>query len=173
MLEAIADDSCFFWCINFGDPGSLNDTNALNNSSVVGASINGMLDLRTDPHMLHGVTRDWMHFLADGVCPNWAVFVKTVPQSAHSNTNAPEDCFSIGQEAIQNDFERAFGALVKKFHKLARPIRHWKEETIQNLLCACIIPHSMCCEERIKEMMCQMKVIMDIAMPLMLEMQIH
>jgi len=33
ILEAIADDSCYFWCINFGDPGLLNDINVLDTIS--------------------------------------------------------------------------------------------------------------------------------------------
>jgi Plant transposon protein len=37
ILEAIADDSCYFWFVNFGDPGSCNDINVLDKSSIVGA----------------------------------------------------------------------------------------------------------------------------------------
>jgi Plant transposon protein len=81
ILEAIADDSCFFWFVNFGDPRSCNDINVLDKSSIVGALINGTLDLKTKPYQINGTTRDWMYFLADGIYPNWAVFVKTIPKS--------------------------------------------------------------------------------------------
>ena len=66
-LEAIADDSCYFWFINFGDPGSLNDVNVLDKSSIVGALIKGQLDLKTEPYEINNNQRDWVYFLVDGI----------------------------------------------------------------------------------------------------------
>jgi Plant transposon protein len=148
-LEAIADDSCYFWYINFGSPGSLNDINVLDKSSIVGAMINGQLNLKTEPYLLNGRLRDWMYFLVDGIYPSWAIFVKTIPKAARRNRN--EEVFSAKQEGVRKDIERAFGILVKKFHLLAYPIRFWMEETIRNIVYACVILHNMCCEERIRE----------------------
>jgi Plant transposon protein len=65
ILEAIADDSCYFWYINFGAPGSLNDIKVLDKSSIVGALINGLLNLKTEPYTINGKKRDWMYFFAD------------------------------------------------------------------------------------------------------------
>jgi Plant transposon protein len=123
ILEAIADDSCFFWFDNFGDPGSCNDTNVLDKSIIVGALINGSLNLKTEPYQLNGTSRDWMYFLVDGIYPNWAVFVKIIPKSKRRTPT--ESAFARKQEHIRKDVERAFGILVKKFHILVRPICLW------------------------------------------------
>lgn len=150
ILEAIADDSCYFWFINFGDPGSLNDINVLDKSSIVGALIQGLLDIKCDPYILNGTVRDWMYFLADGIYPEWTMFVKTIPYTARHNPR--EKFFAARQEAVRKDVERAFGILVKKFHILAKPIRLWDETEIRNLIYACVILHNMCCEERLSEL---------------------
>lgn len=150
ILEAIADDSCYLWFVNFGDPGSLNDINVLDKSSIVGALISGNLDLKTEPYTINGNTRDWMYFLADGIYPDWAIFVKTISRSSQRNKN--DKRFAQKQEAFRKDIERAFGILVKKFHIIARPIRYWREETIRNLLYTCVILHNMVVEERIAEL---------------------
>jgi len=149
-LEAIADDQCHFWHINFGDPGSLNDINALDKSSIVGALISGQLDLKTEPHCVNGTERDWMCFFADGIYPEWAIFVKTIPHAAQRNQNDKRR--SKKQEAMRKDIERAFGMLAKKFHALARPIRLWNEVDIRNMICACVMLHNMMVEERINEL---------------------
>jgi len=150
ILEAIADDSCFIWFVNFGDPGSLNDINVLDKSSIVGALIKGQLDLKTEPYTINGNERDWMHFLVDGIYPPWAIFVKTTPRAAQRNRN---DCrYSKMQEAKRKDIERAFGIVVKKCHALARPIRFWSEDVVKNIVYTCCILHNVSCEERVKEL---------------------
>jgi len=149
-LEAIADDSCHVWFTNFGDPGSLNDINVLDKSSIVGALISGQLDLKTDPCVINGTTRDWMSFLVDGVHPEWEIFVKTTPRSCQRNQH--DKRHSEAQEAFRKDIERAFGILMKKFLMLAQPICCWHEATTKNLLCTCAILHNMVVEERVKEL---------------------
>ena len=140
ILEAIADGSCYFWFINFGDPGSLNDINVLDKSSIVGAIISGQLDLRTRPYTINGTIRDWMYFLVDGIYPPWAIFVKTIPLSAR--TNAEKLFFASRQEAVRKDIERSFGILIKKFQILAHPIRIRDETIIRNILYTCVILHN-------------------------------
>jgi hypothetical protein len=146
ILEAIADGWCYLWFINFGDPGSLNDINVLDKSSIVGNILRGTLDIKTEPYRIGETVRDWMYFLVDGIYPNWAIFVKTIPDTAR--TNPQRAFFSSRQEAVRKDVERAFGILVKKFHILHRPIRRRKIELIRNILYTCVILHNMCCEER-------------------------
>jgi len=149
-LEAIADDQCYLWFVNFGDPGSLNDIDALDKSTIVGALISGQLNLKTEPCYVNGTEQDWMHFLVNGICPEWAMFVKTIPSSSQRNDH--DKRFARKQEAFRKDIERAFGTLAKKCHCLARPIRRWNESTIRNMLCACVILHNMTVEERVKEL---------------------
>jgi len=149
LLEAIADDQLFMWFINFGSPGSLNDINVLDKSSIVGSLITGDLDLKTEPYYINGTRRDWMYFLADGIYPDWAIFVKTIAPTCQRNEHDKQ--YAKKQEAVRKDIERAFGVLVKKYHALARPIRLWKEEDVRNMIYACVILHNMTVEERIKE----------------------
>ena len=87
ISEAIADDACFFWHINFGNPGSLNEINAPDKSSIVGGMISGQFNLKTEPFSINGIVRDWLHFLVDGTCCDWATSVKTTQKSAR-NTKA-------------------------------------------------------------------------------------
>lgn len=77
ILESIADHRRYIWYSNFGDPGSLNDLNVLDKSSIVGAMLSGDLDIRCDPYTINGTERDWNYFLVDGIYPDWAVFVST------------------------------------------------------------------------------------------------
>ena len=87
-----------------------------------------------------------MCFLANGIHPNWAAFVKATPKDARKNDT--EQVFASKQEAVSKDIERAFGILVKKFHILAHPIGMWHKPEI---LHTCVVIHGMCIEERIRE----------------------
>jgi Plant transposon protein len=88
--------------------------------------------------------------LVDGIYPNWAIFVKTIPHAAR--VTKQEEIYSAKQEKARKDIERAFGILVvKEIHILARPVRFWEEDTLRDIVYACVILHNMCCEERIIE----------------------
>jgi hypothetical protein len=41
ILEAIADADTYMWYVFFGEVGSLNDTNILDKSSIVGSILGG------------------------------------------------------------------------------------------------------------------------------------
>ena len=45
ILEAICDSDTYIWCCFFGEPGSLNDLNILEKSTIVGSILNGMMEL--------------------------------------------------------------------------------------------------------------------------------
>ena len=72
ILEAISDHRRYIWYSNFGDPGSLNDINVLDKSSIVGAMLAGTLDISIEEYDINGNDRDWMYFLVDGIYPEWA-----------------------------------------------------------------------------------------------------
>lgn len=135
VLEAIADHRKYFWHCNFGSPGSLNDINILDGSSIVFS----MLTLKVDPYMINGRERDWMYFLVDGIYPEWAIFVTTFSDKS----DARKKKFAQAQEAVRKDVECAFGILVKRFHVLARPLRGWHEEDLKDLVHCCVILHNM------------------------------
>lgn len=111
--------------------------------------LQGALDLKTPTYTINGTSQDWLYFLVDGIYPDWAIFVKTIPIGARQ-TEA-DDHYAAMQESVRKDVERAFGILVKKFHILARPIRRWYIEDIRTMLYTCIILHNMVIEERLNE----------------------
>jgi hypothetical protein len=144
ILEAIADVDSYIWYAFFGELGSLNDMNILDKSSIVGSILDGTFDLSVEPYTVNGTTRDWMYFLADGIYPDWSIYVKTFRVAI----TRMEEVFKLSQEATRKDVERAFGVLVKRFDYLKRPLRHWFLKDIKNILLCCIIMHNMIIEER-------------------------
>ena len=144
ILESISDHRRYIWYANFGDPGSLNDLNVLDKSSIVGSMLSGYLDLRVDPYKINGIERDWNYFLVDGIYPPWAIFVNTYQDKKDPKKNR----FAMMQEAARKDIECAFGILVQKFQVLQRPLRNWYEHDIKELVHCCVILHNMVQEER-------------------------
>jgi hypothetical protein len=144
ILESIGDFRRYLWHVNFGDPGSLNDLNVLDKSSIVGAMLSGNLDLKTDEYHINGTGRDWNYFLVDGIYPRWAIFV-----NSYQITDDPRKMkFSAAQEAVRKDIECAFGVLVQEFQILQKPLKGWYLEEIKELVQCCAILHNMIQEER-------------------------
>ena len=144
ILEAIADHRKYFWSVNFGDPGSLNDINVLDKSPIVGSLLRGKLDIKVEPYNINGKERDWMYFLVDGIYPDWAIFVTTYTKP----TEKDKKVFAREQEKVRKDIECAFGILVQRFHILQRPLRQWYLEDLKCLLKCCIIIHNMVVDVR-------------------------
>lgn len=128
-LPAMCDHRHHFWHLNFGDAGSLNDVCTLEKSDIVGSRLSGALCSQMEPHDINGNSRDWMCFLADGMCPEWAIFVKT-----HSTPKQKK--FARKQEGVRKDTECAFGPLVSHFHALKRPLWGWcVEDLCESIQC--------------------------------------
>ena len=144
ILEAICDHRRYIWYANFGDPGSLNDINVLDKSSIVGAMLCGHMKIVTEPYFINGSPRDWMYFLVDGIYPPWAIFVTTFSDKSDPKRKR----FADRQEKVRKDIECAFGILVSRFHILQRPLRGWYLNEIIDLLHCCVILHNMIVESR-------------------------
>lgn len=83
------------------------------------------------------------YYLADGIYPNWATFVKTI-----SNPQSPKQAhYSKMQEAARKDVERAFGVLQARFQILDKPCRLWCSEAMAVIFRACVIMHNMIVED--------------------------
>lgn len=67
ILEAVADCDGYIWYVFFGAPGSLNDLNVLDKSSIVSGILTGEFDVKVEPYTINGTTRDWIYFLVDGI----------------------------------------------------------------------------------------------------------
>ena len=95
ILEAVASQDLWIWHAFFGLPGSLNDINVLRRSPLFQSLTSG-----TAPqveYMVNGNKYTMGYYLADGIYPEWAVFVNTVtaPQSGE------DKLFALMQEGAR------------------------------------------------------------------------
>lgn len=58
-------------------------------------------------------SRDVTYFMADGIYPNWPIFVKQI----HSPSGPAEQKFTERQESVRKDVERCFGVFQSRFGK--------------------------------------------------------
>ena len=136
ILEAIADHSTRFCHFNFGSPGSLNDINVLDRSPLFFNAVRGeapMVDFTVNHHE-HSVA----YWLADGIYPNYACFVKTIPNA----TTRMQKLFVTAQESKRKDIEREFGILQAHFHIMTSGCRLWDRRAIDTVMRTCVILHN-------------------------------
>lgn len=129
--------ACFF----FGNAGSQNDIQVLNKSPLFIHAIK-----REAPRVsytVNGTQYDMGYYLADGIYPEWAAFVKTIrkPQTEKHKLYAQR------QEGARKDVEYAFGVLQSCFDIVNRPARLWKRNDVVNIMQACVILHNMIVED--------------------------
>jgi hypothetical protein len=124
----------------FGLPRSHNDINVLERSFIFSDLAEG----RTPPINYTINSRDYTmgYYLADGIYPQWATFVKTI-SSPQGNKRKH---FAAAQELARKDVERAFGVLQAQFAIVRGPARFFHLETIKDIMMACIILHNMIIE---------------------------
>ena len=105
ILEAICDPDSYIWYSFFGEPGSLNDLNILEKSTIVGSILNGTMELHL-PEELHysinGMVCDYLYFLVDGIYPKWPIFISTV---SNATPGSKDKLFATHQEAVRKDIE--------------------------------------------------------------------
>ena len=53
VMEAICDPEMYVWYFNFGHPGSLNDINILDRSSIMAAIIKQQFDTRVEEYTIN------------------------------------------------------------------------------------------------------------------------
>ncbi|KAI3497107.1 hypothetical protein L1887_39491 [Cichorium endivia] len=79
------------------------------------------------------------YYLADGIYPNWATFVKSF---SHPITPKKKR-FKAAQEAARKDVERAFGVLKAKWAIIRQPARSVEVDRCKDIMYACLILHNM------------------------------
>ena len=83
------------------------------------------------------------YYLADGIYPEWATFVKPIPVPMGRKSQH----FVLQQAAECKDVERAFGVLQARFPIVRGTTRIWDQETLHDIMTACIIMHNMIIED--------------------------
>ena len=141
ILEAVASKDLWIWHSFFGMPGSHNDINVLQRSPIFDRLAKG-----EGPQVnfnINGNDYSMGYYLADGIYPSWATFVKTIPEPQGNK----KKYFAKAQEACRKDVEWAFGVLQSRFAIVRGPARLWDEESLGNIMRACIIMHNMIVED--------------------------
>ena len=145
-LEAVVDHNLWFWHASFGFPGTLNDINIWERSSLLESMLNGRHEEIDHPFTLDGKPFKKLYYLVDGIYPHLSRF--------HSTETDPstrlDASFKIEQEAARKDVERGFGVLKAKFLSLLHPISLHHRDDIYCLVMATILLHNMMVEERIE-----------------------
>ncbi|XP_058757479.1 uncharacterized protein LOC131630745 [Vicia villosa] len=109
-----------------GFPGMLgsidcsnNDIDVLNQSNVFNDILEGRA--ASVQYTINGSPYNMGYYLADGIYPEWATFVKTIsmPQGVKRKL------FAQHQESAGKDVERAFGVLQSSFAIIRGPTRAW------------------------------------------------
>ena len=141
ILEAVASQDLWIWHAFFGLPGSHNDINVLHRSHLFAKLAEG--EAPQVNYIINGHSYTMGYYLADGIYPKWATFVKSM-KSPLGNKNK---YFCQAQEAVRKDVERAFGVLQSRFAIVRGPARFWDKETLREIMTACIIMHNMIVED--------------------------
>lgn len=137
VAEAICGHDMYFFQAYVGLPGSLNDINIMNQTTM---QRNYMRSSAIDHKFKIGEQEyTGAYFLADGIYPDYPYLVKSIPEPL---TNKEKN-FAKVQEACRKDVERAFGRLLSKWHILATPGRCKKLKHLKYIWLACIILHNM------------------------------
>lgn len=158
VLETIADRNLRIWHCFFGSPGSMNDINILDQSNAFDSILKGE-NVQTEYFIggknLLGLICHYMflllyamqidtqfnlpYVLADGIYPEWAVFVKTIEKPMCPK----KKYFAKHQESCRKDVERCFGVLQARWCILDTPCRLWSPTAMSSVMHACIILHNM------------------------------
>ncbi|XP_024200106.1 uncharacterized protein LOC112203361 [Rosa chinensis] len=132
----------WIWHAFFGVPGACNDLNVLAKSPLFDDLTAGRAPLVQ--FQVNNRAHNLGYYLADGIYPRWATFLKTV----RNPTRPKEIKFAKAQEGYRKDVERCFGILQSRFGIIRGAARGWHKEDLRYIMLTCIILHNMIVENQ-------------------------
>ncbi|GKD21055.1 ALP1-like protein [Tanacetum coccineum] len=105
MHEVVASHDLWIWHAFFGVAGANNVINILDNSSLFDDILDDIAPVAL--FVVNGVGFEKGYYLADGIYPQWATFVKSFSVA----NDKKHGYFKRRQKSAQKDVERAFGVL--------------------------------------------------------------
>ncbi|XP_071728417.1 uncharacterized protein [Rutidosis leptorrhynchoides] len=141
MLEAVASYDNWIWHAYFGVAGSNNDINVLNTSDLFNSMLNE--EMPDVPYEINGVHYSRGYYLADGIYPTWAAFVK----GFSSVVDEKRTYFTKKQASARKDVERTFVILQGRWHILQQPARAYEVNIMRQLMYTCIVIHNIIIED--------------------------
>jgi hypothetical protein len=144
ILEAVATHDLWIWHSFFGMPGYNNDINVLQCSPIFSKLVEG----HAPPvdFVINSRYYNKGYYLADGIYPIWATFVKTI-----SSPILPKEVeFVKAQEGCQKDVEHAFGVLQHRFAVVLFPSLSWSKDQMWEVMNYYVCLHNMIIENERK-----------------------
>ncbi|GJZ81080.1 ALP1-like protein [Tanacetum coccineum] len=136
MLELVASQDLWIWHAFYGMAGGANnDINVLDNSPLFDDLLDDLAHVV--PYVINGVQYRNGYYLADGIYPEWASFVKI-----HSRLQLYPKAYvhlKQRQESARKDVERAFGVLQGRWGLIQQPARAYEINTLRRIIYAGII----------------------------------
>ncbi|XP_071705348.1 uncharacterized protein [Rutidosis leptorrhynchoides] len=129
MLEVVASYDNWIWHAYFGIAWANNDINELNTSPLFESMLND--NFPDIPYVINGVEYKRGYYLAFGIYPQWASFVKAYSSAADPKSKY----FSRKQSKVRKDVERTFGILQGRWHIVQQPARAYSVKAIERIIC--------------------------------------
>lgn len=142
QVEAWCDHDLYIWHWFAGRCGTNNDKTMVAMSPLFREILTGNYDFKLPtPYTIRpgATTRQLPYFLADGIYPNWPIFVKPI----HAPTSEAESKLTKHQEAVRKDVERCFGVLQARFKVLRLESHWWDLQDIVATSETCVIIHNL------------------------------
>nr|GEX49599.1 protein ALP1-like isoform X1 [Tanacetum cinerariifolium] len=140
MLEAVASQYLWIWHAFYGIAGANNDINVLDNSSLFDDLLDDLALVVS--YVVNGVEYRNGYYLAGGIYPEWASFVKSFTVA----TDPKHTYFKQRQESARKDVERAFGVLQRCWGLIQQPARAYEVNTLRRIMYVGIIMPDMILE---------------------------
>lgn len=142
-LEAGVDANLWIWHWYFGEPGSLNDINVLERSTLWEDLTHGRIHELDFEFAINGEPFTMLWWFVDGIYPMLSRFLRAV-----SVPTSKVDCnYSPWHHCYRKDVERGFGVWEKKYHCVKHPMRMFKVDDIFYVVGGTIALHNMMVQE--------------------------